>query len=127
MPPEQSDKRLSPCKLKRHLVVFGQQSAQLSQSTGDDLEYRLVGVRRHFLFEMRNAQCIHAPYFALVRRHRPGDDSQQSRLAGAVPTHQADPLTGIDLKVDTCEQRNIPVGKGNIFKTKQRHGWRLTN
>src|SRR5919109_103914 len=130
LPPEQSDTLLSPGRLNRvstmgQLMIFGQEIAQLTQPTGNDFKYGLVSVRQHLLLEMGDAQRAFEPYIALVGHHCAGDDPQQSGLAGAVPAHQADPLTVVNLEVDMSEQRDVVVGKGDFFKTKQRHaGWR---
>ena len=92
----------------RQVVIFGQATAQLAQAAGDDFENGLLGIRRHFLFEMGDAQSFHAPDFSLVRRRHAGDGAKQRRLAGAVAADQTDAFAGVDLKVDILSSGKWP-------------------
>ena len=97
--------RAVPVVVLSQIVILGQERAQLAKAAGDDFEDRLIGIRRHFLFEMGDAQRFHAPDVAFVRHRHAGDHAKQRRLAGAVATDETDSLAGIDLKVDVRQQR----------------------
>ena len=103
-------------------MIFGKQRAQLAETAGDDFKNRLFRVRRHFLLQMRDPERIHAPDIAIVRRCRAGNYAKQSRLARAVAADEANPLAGIDLKVDMGQQRLIAVGQRNIIQSDYWHG-----
>ena len=99
------------------VVKVGKQRAQLAETTGDDFENRLLRVRRHFLLQMSDPERFHAPDFAIVRRRRAGNYAEQSSLSRAVAADEANPLAGIDLKVDMGQQRLIAVGQRNIIQS----------
>ena len=55
------------------VVILSQQLAKLAGAAGDDFENRLVGVGRHFLFQMSDAQRVGAPDLAIVGKRVSGD------------------------------------------------------
>ena len=91
-------------------MIFREQTSQFSQPRCHGFEDGLLGIGRHFLFEVGDAQRVPAPDLAFVGQRRSRDQAQQGRLAGAVSADQANPLAGVDLKFDVGKQREMAVG-----------------
>ena len=103
------------------IVIPGEQRTQLANPRGHDLENRLVGIRRHFLFEMSDPQRLAVPDLTLIGNQAAGDHAEQSCLAGTVAADQADALAGVDLELDASEQRHMAVSMGDIIEAQQWH------
>ncbi len=107
--------------LLRELVILAQPGAGFAQTLGHRLIDRLVTVRRHFLFEMGDAQSLRAPTLAIVGGRYTGNDAKQCRLASAVAPDQTHPFARLDLEIGVCQQRVQAIGQRYIGEGQQRH------
>ncbi len=101
-------------KLRRRLVILGQQIPQSIQPTGDDLEGSSGGIHWQFLRQRGHTQTGLAPSFAAVGLNLAGQQAKQGGFTGAVATDQADPLAGVDLEAGAIQQFFGTEGDGEV-------------
>ncbi len=89
----------------RHAVELREESAELREPAGDDLEDGGRIVRGRILRERRDLQAGHAPDRARIRCDLAAHDLEQGRLARAVAPDQAHALAGVDLQARAVEER----------------------
>ena len=92
-------------------MKLGEQFAQFSDAGRDHFENRLVGIRRHFLLEVSDAQGVHAPNLTLIGNRRAGEGAKERGLAGAVPPHETNPLARVDLQIHVRQERHMAIGQ----------------
>jgi hypothetical protein len=63
---------LRPFQILSGVMVFRNQTAQLGQSAGHDIENGIGAVERNLLREMRDARALRNPHFAVIRRDLAG-------------------------------------------------------
>ena len=73
------------------------------------------------LLKVGDAQRVPAPHFAIIRLGDARDHPKQRRFAGAVSSHQADPLALLDLEIDMREQRMMAIGQRDVSKSQEGH------
>jgi hypothetical protein len=59
-----------------------------------------------------------APDVAFIWQRYPGNQAQECRLASAIPTKKANPLTPLDLKINMGKQRHMAISKRDIVEAK---------
>src|SRR5688572_9444881 len=102
-------------------MIRAEQAAKLAQAAGHHIEDRLLSIRRNFLLEMGDLESVGPPDLAGISRDALADHPEQRGLSRAVTTDAADPLAGIDLKINAREKGNMAVCEVDIFQAQNRH------
>src|SRR5687768_12762687 len=110
----------------RRLMVKEQHLADYAQALRYFLEYREGRVQFRLLRHVSQPQTGSAPQPAIIRPCFARKNTQQARLAAAIPADQTDALRGIKLQTHVVEQRMMAEGEAGVFESEKRHGCEST-
>jgi hypothetical protein len=102
-------------------VILREQSAELSQTRGNSIEYGLVTIFGNVLLQVRGSQGFVPPDLALVGFGQAADYAKQRCLTRAVSANQTYAFAAIDLEIDVAQQWHMAIRKRDVFKAKERH------
>src|SRR5262249_7546692 len=98
------------------------QRAQLFEDFERGVHHRTLATKIHVLRKHAVTEPPQTLDLAVVRSFRAHDQTQNSRLAGAIAAHQTDVFSGIDLKSNAAQHRLRAVGFGYFCEAEQ-HIW----
>ena len=93
-----------------------------AKSGVNDLIDRSLDPLGDFLGKAGEDDAVRLGDLPLLRFFLTGDDAHDAGLAGAVASHETDPLARIDLEVDLIKQGSVGVAEGDVAELEKGHG-----